>query len=185
MGVLPTGRALLDPLKILKLAGLDYGMHYSDFGAGTLGHFVFPATDLVGQGGHVYAVDILKGALQGIESRKQLEGVDNLTTVWGDVERKGGSRLKDDQLDLLSMIHLISLLRKSPQILDEVKRVLKRTGKFLVVDWRPDSGPVGMLDGTRLQFEEARKIIEQGPFVLEHQFEAGPHHWAALFKPKA
>jgi ubiquinone/menaquinone biosynthesis C-methylase UbiE len=184
MGVLPTGRALLDPLKILKIAGLDYSMQYADFGAGTLGHFVFPATDLVGQGGHVYAVDILKGALQGIESRKQLEGVDNLTTIWGDIERKGGSRMKDGQLDVVSMIHLISLLRKSPQILTEVHRVLKRTGRFLVVDWKPDSGPVGMLDGTRLQFEDANKIILQGPFVLDRSFEAGPHHWAAIYKPK-
>jgi ubiquinone/menaquinone biosynthesis C-methylase UbiE len=185
MAVLPTGRALLDPLKILKIAGLDYGMRYADFGAGTLGHFVFPATDLVGQGGHVYAVDILKGALQGIESRKQLEEVDNLTTVWGDIERAGGSRLEEDSLHLISMIHLISLLRKSPQILDEVKRVLRHDGRFLLVDWNPDSGPVGMLDGTRMKFEEARKIIEQGPFEAERQFEAGPHHWAAIYKPKS
>jgi SAM-dependent methyltransferase len=184
MGVLPTGRALLDPLKILKIAGLDYGMYYADFGAGTLGHFVFPATDLVGQGGHVYAVDILKGALQGIEGRKQLEKVDNLTAVWGDIERKGGSRLEEGKLHLISMIHLISLLRKSPQILEEVKRVLRHDGRFLLVDWNPDSGPVGMLDGTRMKLEEARKIIEQGPFVLERQFEAGPHHWAAIFKSK-
>jgi len=59
----PTGRALLDPVKILQNAGLTEGQVYADFGCGTLGYFVLPATDLVGLGGKVYALDIL-GLLQ-------------------------------------------------------------------------------------------------------------------------
>jgi len=58
--ILPSGRALLDPNKILKEAGLADCQTYADFGCGTLGHFVIPASIIVGEQGKVYALDILK-----------------------------------------------------------------------------------------------------------------------------
>ena len=182
MTALPTGRALLDSVAILAKSGLTLDMHYADLGAGTLGHFVFPATDIVGPGGYVYAVDILKGALQGIESRARLEQVTNLTAVWGDIERKGGVNIPEHSLDIVSLINISSLILSGSDIMTESMRLLKPNGKLLLVDWKPGAEPVGPPPNKRPPQADVQKIVEQAGFRLIKTFDAGPYHWGALYK---
>src|ERR1700675_3615040 len=99
MSYIPTGKELIDPFKVLEEAGLGADMKVADFGCGTLGHYVFAASRLVGPGGKVYAIDILKSVLDGIESMMRIERVTNVETVWGDLERVGGIKLADGLLD--------------------------------------------------------------------------------------
>ena len=182
MSALPTGRALLDPVAILSQSGLTLDMQYADFGAGTLGHFVFPATDIVGIGGHVYAVDILKGALQGIESRARLEQVTNLTSVWGDIERKRGVNIPEASLDVVSLINVSTLIMSGSAVLIESMRLLKPNGKLLLVDWKPGDEPVGPPPDKRPKQVDVQKMVEQAGFRFIKTFDAGPYHWGALYK---
>ena len=62
-----SGNELINPFKVLERAGLQSGWSVADLGCGALGHFVFPAAQLVGGNGKVYAVDIQKTALKAIE----------------------------------------------------------------------------------------------------------------------
>ncbi|TAK04021.1 methyltransferase domain-containing protein [Patescibacteria group bacterium] len=179
---LSTGCALLDPKAVLAEAGLSVGASYADFGAGTLGHFVFPASEMVGKDGRVWAVDILKGALAGVESRMKLEGMSNVTTVWGDIERLHGVSIPDAAADLLSIVNIASLIKKSPDVLKEVKRVLKRGGTFLVVDWDKAGASFGPPAARRLSAEELVPIVTSAGFVQHKSFRAGPHHWGLVFK---
>lgn len=176
-----TGRSLLDPYAVLKKAGLTLDMHYADFGSGTLGHFVFPAAEMVGPVGRVYAVDILKSALAGVESRMHLENVHNLTPVWGDIERVGGVNIPADSLNLLSLVNIVGLLKKSPTVLDEVKRLLTRDGRLLLVGWRKDGMAVGVPVAKRVDADELIPIVERAGFRLRSRFDAGPSHWGLLF----
>ncbi len=185
MPTLPTGRALLDPNAILAQAGLAVDMNYADFGSGTLGHFVFPAAALVGPKGHAYAVDILKGALAGIESRARLEGVTNLTTVWGDIERVRGVGVPDGSLHLVSIINITRLIVKSPAVLDEVQRVLRPDGKLLLVDWKPGGGSFGPPPERRIAPDAIRPLLDKAGFVQVKEFAAGPHHWGLVFRRAA
>lgn len=182
MPTLPTGRALLDAPAILAQTGLAINMHYADLGAGTLGHFVFPATDMVGPNGKVYAVDILKGALAGIESRAKMEEVTNLIPVWGDIERLRGVDVSEHSLDLVSMVNITGLLRKSPTVLEEVKRLLKPGEKLLLVDWKLSGASFGPPAEKRVSPEIIQLLAEKAGFVLEKTFEAGPHHWGMIMK---
>jgi ubiquinone/menaquinone biosynthesis C-methylase UbiE len=182
MATLPTGRALLDAPAILAKAGLALDMQYADFGSGTLGHFVFPATDMVGPKGQVYAVDILKGALAGIESRAKMEQATNLTTVWGNIEKVGGVKITAASLDLVSIVNIVKLLMKSPAVWDEIKRVLKPTGRLLLVDWKLSGGSFGPPAERRLAPETMTPQITQAGFKIEQSFEAGPHHWGLVLK---
>ncbi len=179
---LPTGRALLDPERILTEAGLSLGETYADFGAGTLGHFVLPASAMVGKSGRVYAVDILPGALSGVEGRARSEGAVNLTTVWGDLEHPQGTKdIPEASVDLVSLVNVAGLLKKSGNTLKNALRVLKPNGRLLVVDWDKAGTPVGPPVGHRHNPEEVQPIAEAAGFKVEKSFRAGPHHWGLLF----
>src|SRR5688572_25312489 len=109
MAYIPTGKELIDPFKILEDAGIRSDMKIADFGCGTLGHYVFAASKLVGNGGKVYAIDILKSVLGGVESMIKMENVTNVELVWGDLERLGGVKLPDGLLDIGLLINNLYL----------------------------------------------------------------------------
>lgn len=185
MPVIPSGRALLDPEPLLRRAGLSLDMHYADFGSGMLGHFVIPATAIVGPAGRVYAVDVLKSVLQSIESRAQLEVLSNLKTVWGDFERSGGVKIKEQSLDLVSLVNLGHLVIKTAITLQEARRLLRADGKLLVIDWKPTSRIHLWSDEKRLSSEEVEPPVVAAGFVLRSRFDAGPEHWGLLFQKSA
>ncbi|OGL66925.1 hypothetical protein A2856_00255 [Candidatus Uhrbacteria bacterium RIFCSPHIGHO2_01_FULL_63_20] len=179
---LGNGSALLDPVAVLAEAGLAVGQSYADFGAGTLGHFVFPASEMVGKDGKVWAVDILKGALAGIESRMKIEGVNNVKPVWGDIERVNGVAIPDGSADLVSITNITSLVKKSPGTLNEVKRVLTPRGTLLLVDWNKDGASFGPPAARRMDPDEIQAVARQAGFALAKAFRAGPHHWGLVLK---
>lgn len=185
MPVLPTGKALLDAEKILAKAGLVAGMTAADLGCGTIGHFTFPAARIVGEHGKVYAVDILKGALEGIESRARIESVHNVETVWGDLEREGGVRIPDGSIDMVLMVNVATLAKKTPSVSVEVKRLLKTGGKLLAVDWKPNKSGIGPSSHDRVGAEEMAKVFTKHKFVVIKEFDAGPNHWGLVLKKRS
>lgn len=170
MPFLPTGRALLDAKRILQKTPLSLGMVYADFGAGNLGHFVFPAASIVGEEGRVYAVDILKPALESIRNRARFEGRTNIIPVWGNIERPGGVDIPADSVDLVSLVHEVNLLTKGPFVLEEIKRVLRRHGTLLLIDWNKKQG------------ENIVPFLQANAFTQLETFSAGPYHWGKIFQ---
>jgi ubiquinone/menaquinone biosynthesis C-methylase UbiE len=183
---LPTGRVLLDPNTILQEARLSSGMIYADFGSGTLGHFVLPAAHVVGPGTPVYAVDILKSALEGVKGRAELEQVSNVHTVWGDIEKIGGVNIPPESLDVISMVNIASVIKKSPQVFEEAKRLLKSNGKILVVDWMEDTiHPLAPAKEKRMSTDELTDFAARVGMVSMKEFDAGADHWGMLIRKEA
>jgi len=180
--MIATGRAMLDPTEILKQAGLTLDMSYADFGSGGLGAFPFAGAELVGRAGRAYAVDILKQALANIESRAKSESVHHLKTVWGDVERLRGVDIPEGSLHLISLVNTVPLIRRSPTVLEEAKRLLVADGRLLLVGWNQDAKSLGVIESRRIAPEEIRPFVERAGFSLQKAFEAGPNHWALLFE---
>jgi len=185
MPYIPTGKALLDAHQILSEAGLLSGMTVADLGSGTLGHFTFPAAHIVGEKGKVYAVDILKNALAGIESRARIESVHNVETVWGDLERADGVRIPNGTVDLALMVNVATLARKSSAVSAEVKRLLKTGGKLLAVDWKPEGTGMGPDPHDRVSSTDMAKVFTKHKFVVIKEFDAGPNHWGLVLKKQS
>lgn len=181
MHLLPTGRALIDPFKTLEEAGIRQGMRVADFGVGTVGHFLFPAAELVGEKGHVYGIDILKPVLQAARSRARLAGAGNVELIWGNLEKLGGSRLPDNSMDLALIVNLLHAVKNS-DMLKEARRILGTDGLLLVVDWKPAGSTLGPKAEHRLPKEEAKALASAAGFALDKDYEAGAHHYALLFK---
>lgn len=177
MPYIPSGGEVLDPPAILATLGLAEGMFVADLGCGTSGHFVFPAARMVGVKGKVYAIDILKSALAGIDSRRKIEGATNVEEVWADIEVSGGTRIPDNSVDRALLVNV----RGKLGMLKEAWRILKNGGKLLVVDWKPTAAPFGPPTKDRRPSEATKADAAQLGYKLEKEFDAGQYHYGLIF----
>jgi len=177
------GSTLLDSKKILSDIRLRAGDKVADFGAGRTGHFVFPASQIVGDEGTVYAVDLVKEVLEMIDGRRKLFGILNLHTVWGDFEREGGVRIKDQSLDWVFVVNNVWCVKDIGVLAHEIKRVLKPEGKILVVDWsrRANSPAAPPKDQRKEAMEVEARFLKEG-IVKDRDLSVNETHWGVVFK---
>ncbi|MFH1047336.1 MAG: methyltransferase domain-containing protein [Patescibacteria group bacterium] len=181
MVYIPTGKELIDPFKVLESANIKNGMKIADFGCGTLGHYVFPAAHLVGPEGQVFAVDILKSVLSGVESRAKLEGVTNVRLLWGDIERDRGVKIADNILDIGLLINNLFMSKQKQAMLVECVRMVKPGGKFIVIDWKPAGVSFGPDPATRVNPEEAKALAVGAGLKHIKDIVPGNYHYGFVF----
>lgn len=175
------GNQLLDAVKILEQGGIKGGYVVADLGCGTSGHFVFPSAHLVGPKGKVYAVDVLKSALQAIDSRTRLEGVDNVEAVWSDLERANGLKIAPGTVDLTLLLNILALVKDKETVVREAARITKSSGTLVVSDWKSGHSPLGPPSEKRLVPEEIKRIVQSAGFEFVREFEAGQYHFGMVF----
>ncbi len=177
MPTIPSTSELLNPKQILERAGIRQGMNVADMGCGAQGHFVFPAAQLVGKSGKVWAVDILKSALSAIESRARFENATNVEPLWSDIEIYKGTKIADASLD---MVMLMNNLPKEAMIKEAV-RLVKPGGKLVVVDWKITGTPFGPPSAKRREPTQIKIDVEKMGLKLIDEFEAGQYHYGLVF----
>lgn len=175
------GNELLNPEKLLKETGVGYGTRVGDLGCGRTGYFTLQAAKMVGDKGQVYGVDIIKEVLQSVASRAKLEGLDNIKTIWSNLEILGATRIKEASLDFALVINVLFQSQKQKEILKEAARLLKRGGKLLVVDWGEREAPFGPKVKDRVPPKVVERIMFELNFKKEKSFEAGPYHYGYVF----
>lgn len=182
MAYLPTGKELIDPFHVLEEAGIRQEMRVADFGCGTLGHYVFPAAKMVGPRGKVFAVDILKSVLSGVESRIKMESATNVAAVWGDIEREGGVNLPDSgSVDLGLLINNLFLSHERLAMLKECTRLVRPGGTMVIVDWKTTGSTFGPDASVRVSPEEARHLAEAAGLNFVKEFTPGQYHYGLIF----
>jgi len=163
----------LKPEKILNALKLKKNIVAADFGCGS-GGWVIPLAKILDEG-KVYALDLLKEPLSVVKSRAKIENLDNIETILTDVEKT--SRLPDDSCHLILMTNLLFQCDDKKKVLEEAKKVLKKNGKILVVDWKEDAsfGPEN-----RISIDELKKIAESMGYKIGKSLNAGSYHWALV-----
>ncbi len=168
----------LNPQEVLKQLKLGEDMVVADFGSGS-GGWVLPLAKKLEEG-KIYAIDILEEPLSALRSKVILEKLSNVETIRADVEKE--TPLTSNSVDLVLMTDLLFECENKKSVLEEGKRVLKPTGKMLIVDWKT-SAPLGPKEG-RVSPGDIKKITKGLGLNLEKEFEAGIYHWGLiLVKP--
>lgn len=175
------GTQLIDAQKVFKHLGLAEGMAVADLGCGAAGHYTIPAGRLVGSKGIVYAVDILKSVLQEVSTRARLEAVNNIKTVWSNLEIYGATKIPANSLDVTMLINIMFQSKRRAEIMKEAKRLLKKGGKMLVADWKKTSAPFGPPTVDRVPPEAIKKYAQYLKLKLVDEFPAGKFHYGLIF----
>lgn len=175
------GNALIDVNLILSRAHIGDRMKVADLGCGASGHFVFPASKLVGRNGIIYAVDILKTVLENIDKRARIEGMNNIKTVWTDLEIFGATKIEAGSLDVSMLLNTLYQSKKRAEIMRESVRMTKKGGKLVVVDWKNISIPFGPPPEERVNVDLLKKAAVKLGLSLDSEFEASQYHFGLIF----
>ena len=176
-----SGTELINPFKLLERVGIREGFRVADLGCGSLGHFVFPAAQLVGGNGIVYAVDIQRQVLEQIEHYAKQEHFYNVITVWSDVDVFGATRIDSGSLDLTLLVNNLFLSQNRAELIREMARLTKPGGRIVIVEWKATDSPLGPPTDSRLDKQEAKHIMRSPLIKLYDEFEAGPYHYGLIY----
>ena len=176
-----SGTELINPFKLLERVGIREGQRVADLGCGSLGHFVFPAAQLVGGNGLVYAVDIQKSALEHVERLAKQHQFWNVSPVWSDIEVFRATRIDEASLDLTLLVNNLFLSQNREQLIREMARMTKPGGRIVIVEWKPIASPIGPPVERRMDREEAKQVLKSPLIKLLDEFEAGEYHYGLIY----
>ncbi len=168
----------LNPDKVLDELDLKPDMVAAEFGCGSGGFTISLAKRL--EDGLVYALDIQEAPLSALKSRSLLENVTNTSIIRCDLEKPRGSTLPDFSLDLVLVPNVLFQAEDKTAIISEAKRVLKKGGRIIVIDWLSEAaqGP----EKGRVSSEEVKKIAKNLGLKLKKEFKAGKYHYGLIIE---
>lgn len=148
----------IGPERLLIDAGLKRGDTFLDVGSGP-GFFTFPAAGIVGAGGKVYAIDTQEEMLEGLGKRNPPP---NVAMV-----RSGESSIPlDDSLgDLALCAYVLHETEDKTAFLKEIKRILKKGAKLVIIDWKKKTEEKGPPASERLTEQDAGRHMEEAGFT--------------------
>jgi len=160
---------------------LGDGMYVADFGAGS-GAYTLSAARAVGGDGKVYAIDVRQETLSRIKKEAAEKHLDNVEVLRGDLERAGGSGLRDGAVDAVIASNIFFQIQNKKVFLGEVRRVLRPKGRVLLIDWSASFGGTGPVPDAVVREETAKELFQAEGFAYEKSIDAGSYHYGLVFK---
>lgn len=160
---------------------LPLGSAVADLGSGS-GHYCLALSRAVGESGKVYAVDIQKELLSKLKNEATSQGLRNIEVVWGDIEKVGGTKLKDEILDAVLLSNILFQVKEKETLARETLRILKKGGSLMVIDWQDSFGGLGPHTDAVFSKESALHLLQSAGFTLEQEFAPGDHHYGLILK---
>lgn len=170
-----------DPEHNIEQLGLSDGAIVADFGAGS-GFYSMEAARAVAPRGKVYAVDAQRDLLDRLKKDAQRQHVRNIEILSGDLEKLGGSKIRENSCDVVIASNILFMLSDKKNFLLEAKRVLKSSGRLLLVDWSASFSGMGPHADHVVYKEDAMKLAVSVGFVFDREIHAGAHHYGIIFR---
>ncbi len=169
----------IDPKMLVQRMKLREGMSVGDVGSG-IGYYALVVAKIVGDEGHVYAIDIQEDVLHRLRHNAQEQHIQNIETIWGDIEKPFGTKLRDQVFDAVIFSNTLFQLEDTQTALKELKRITKIGGTLLLVEWTPsDSAPGPSLQDS-ISEETAVALLKEAGFQTQEQFAVGAYHYAII-----
>lgn len=180
MDTVGTGR-FVEPKTVIDHFHLRAGDKIADFGAGA-GYFVKGLSEAVGNEGRVYACDIQKSLVDTLGTLIRDERLSNVSPIWCDLEKTGGTKLADGVLDVGLLVNTLFQFEQKELALTEIARAIRTGGKFFVIDWTESFAGLGPRPNDIVSEEAAKTLVSSAGFEYERSFPSGAHHYGLAFR---
>ncbi len=171
----------MDPAATITHFHLREGDMVGDFGAG-VGYYARALSKVVGQSGRVYACEIQRNLVEKLGILVHEERLANVHPLWCDLEKPQGIKIKDGLLDAGVLVNTLFQFEAKDVALKEIARVIRKGGKFFVIDWTDSFGGLGPQSRDVVREEEAKELVQAAGFTFERSFPAAQHHYGLAFR---
>ncbi len=172
------------PPRNVHALGIETGMKVADFGSGG-GAYALLISQRLADSGHIYAIDVQRDLLRRIHNEAKRKGVRNLSIIWGDLERPGGSKLADGSLDFVLISNLLFQIERKEAVVTEAARILRNGGRLAIIEWSDSFNGMGPVQEDVVTKEKALALAREAEFDFIREFVAGAHHYGLLFRKPA
>ena len=170
-----------NPEKNISKLGLQEGMKVADFGAGS-GFYSKIASRKVGNSGKVYAIEVQKELVAKLESEIKHWGLSNVTCIWGDIEKIDGTKIASGSIDAVIISNVLFQTEDKLGLIDEAKRILKKGGKVLLIDWNDNSIMLGFDKSKAISEKTAEELFLKRGFKFNEKVDVSSDHYGIIFK---
>jgi ubiquinone/menaquinone biosynthesis C-methylase UbiE len=130
-------------------------------------------------------VDLNRELLSRIKNFAAVEELHNVEVLHGDAEVVGGTGLPSDTFDFVIATNLLFAVENRGECAAEIRRILKKSGRALVVDWQDSFSGLGPHAGHVITAAAGQRLLEQQGMVLVAKVPAGAYHWGLVVRKKS
>lgn len=153
----PLRRKMLPPYEVIKGLNIKEGQYIADLGCG-IGYFSIPFAKTVGENGKVYAIDINSMMLEETSRRAKEEKLTNIETV---LSSENNSKIKNSSVDVVFTATVFHEVDSPKEFLEECKRILKKGGSLIILDWNKVEEEFGPPIHNRIDVEVVKNFISE------------------------
>lgn len=151
----------------------------ADIGAGS-GYYTYKVARKI-PGGKVFAVEIQEEMISLLQNRKTELKNANVTIVKGD---SVSPNLPDNSIDLAFMVDVYHELLHPKEMLQNIRRALKKDGKLLLMEYKAEDPEVAIKPLHKMSVAQVQKELGANGFVLDYKGDFLPIQHILIFRKK-
>ena len=172
---------LIDSTRLFRELNLKPGMTILDLACGK-GAYSLAASERVGAGGSVYAVDLWEDGITQLKNEAVSKGIENINALVGDAGRH--IPIEDGIIEVCLMstvLHDFVQDGNVAGVLKETVRVLKPGGVLAINEFKKLEGPPGPPIHVRLAPEDVEEVLKDFGFTTQKVIGIGDYNYLMLF----
>ncbi|MEW5323614.1 class I SAM-dependent methyltransferase [Geobacillus thermoleovorans] len=151
----PKRKEWIDPQQAISVLSVQPDDAVADLGAGN-GYFTIPLAQATN--GKVYAVDVQPEMIQLLKKRAQQFAITNIEYQVADV---ASTALPSHSMDKGIMAFVFHEVERKEAAIDEIRRVMKPNGQFLLIEWEAIESEMGPPLHERIPSDELFSYVKQ------------------------
>ena len=128
----------LDSKLVFKKLNLKKGVYFLDIGCGA-GDYAFFASSLVGDTGHVFALDMWEDLITKLNSKIDSQNIKNMRAMYANITQ--ALPISDNSIDvcfIATVLHGINMEKYGSSLFAEIHRILKPNGRIAIIERKKD-----------------------------------------------
>jgi len=175
-----SSRDIISASKVFDLLNLPQNIVFLDAGCGD-GYFSIEASLRLGKHSKIIAVDIHKESLEKLEKEIEDKGIKNIKIISADITKR--LPLEDESVDIYFVSNVLHGFdeEEKQKVIEEAKRVLKKRGKIVVIEFKKEAMSIGPPLKIRISEKELSQLLKKHGFQLEKTYEISPYNYLSIF----